>query len=92
MPFHAAAHKARTVKRTGFGIKQRLVLVAWGAVFLAVGLLRFSDGVLFIVNWQAMPIYSGAVMVTGAVLIVLAMIPVSWVETVFHWLGSDRRR
>jgi hypothetical protein len=46
----------------------------------------------FIVNWQAMPIYSGAVIATGAALIVLAMIPFSWIESVAHWLDSDRRR
>jgi hypothetical protein len=39
-----------------------------------------------------MPIYSGALIATGAGLIMLAMIPFSWVETVFHWLDSDRRR
>jgi len=92
MPFHVAGHKPRTVKHSVFGIKQRLGLVAWGAVFLALGVLRFSDGVLFIVNWQAMPIYSGAVIATGAVLIVLAMIPLSWLEIVARWLNPDRRR
>jgi hypothetical protein len=92
MPFHVSGHKARTVERSVSGIKQRLGLVAWGAVFLAFGLLRFSQGVLFIVNWQAMPIYSGALISTGAVLIVLALIPFSWVETVAHWFNSDRRK
>jgi len=57
MPFHVAGHKARTVKRSVSGIKQRLGLIAWGSVFLAFGLFRFSHGILFIVNWQAMPIY-----------------------------------
>ena len=61
-------------------------------VLLAFGLLRFSRGVIFILNWQAMPIYSGALIATGAVLIVLAMIPFSLIETVAHWLNSDRRR
>jgi hypothetical protein len=28
----------------------------------------------------------------GAALILLAMIPVSWIKTVAHWLDSDRRR
>jgi hypothetical protein len=92
MPFHVAGHKPRPVKRPASGIKQRLGLVAWGGAVLALGLLRFSHGVLFIVNWQAMPIYSGAVIFTGVMLIVLAMIPFSWIDTVARWLNSDRRR
>jgi hypothetical protein len=92
MPFHVGGHKPRPVKRSVSGMKQRLGLVLWGVVLLALGLLRFSDGVLFIINWQSMPIYAGALIATGAGLIMLAMIPFSWVETVFHWLDSDRRR
>jgi hypothetical protein len=39
-----------------------------------------------------MPMYSGALIAMGAALILLAMIPFSWIETVAHWLDSDRRR
>jgi hypothetical protein len=88
MPFHMAGHKPRAVKRSVFGIKQRLGLLTFGGVFLAFGLFRFSHGVLFIVNWQAMPVYSGGVIATGTVLIVLAMIPSAWIEPVVHWLSK----
>jgi len=61
---------------------------------------RFSRlGRLTVLGWrpfhcqlQAMPIYSGAVIATGAALIVLAMIPLSWLEIVARWLNPDRRR
>jgi len=66
----------------------RLQLGASGAVFLALGLFRFSHGIHLVVNWQAMPIYSGAVLGTGALLTLLAVIPFSWLEAVFHWLDS----
>jgi hypothetical protein len=92
MPFHVGGHKPRALKHSVSGIKQRLTLVAMGAVCLALGLFRLSRGVLFVVNWHAMPMYSGAVIAMGSALILLAMIPLSWLETVFHWLDSDRRR
>jgi hypothetical protein len=92
MPFHVGGHKPRAVKRSVSGIKQRLGLVAMGAICLALGLFRMSRGVLFAINRHAVPMYSGAVIAMGAALIVLAMIPLSWLEIVARWLDSDRRR
>ena len=92
MPFHVGGHKPRAVKRPGSGIKQRLGLVAMGAVCLALGLFRLSRGVLFVVNRHAMPMYSGAAIAMEASLILLAMIPLSWLEIVARWLNPDRRR
>jgi len=87
MPFHAGGHKPKAslpVPR----VKVRLQFAAWGAGFLTLGIFRFSHGIHLVANWQAMPMYSGAVLGTGGLLILLALTPFSWLEAVFHWLDS----
>ena len=74
------------------GMKLRFQLIAWAVVFLGSGIFRLSRGVLLVVNWQAMPVYSGAVIGIGVALVLVALIPFFWIEVIFRWLDSDRHR
>jgi hypothetical protein len=82
------AAQAEALPTTGRAIQ----LVAMAGVCIALGMLRFSHGVLVVLNWQAMPVYSGAVVGTGVALLLFAAIPFSWMEAVAHRLDSGRRR
>ena len=91
MPFHMAQRKpTNTAKHQPSRMKVRLQLAGLGILALCIGAFRLSHGVLSIINYYAMPMYSGAAIGLGVSLVLFAVLPLSWIETVAHWLDSRR--
>ena len=81
VPFHLGGHKPIAApKRAAFSLKLRLQVAAMGAFVVFLGMFRLSHGVLSVINFYAIPIPSGALAATGAILLMSAVIPVGWLE------------
>jgi hypothetical protein len=83
---HAPTAKSRYI----FGLKQRLRLATVGAIVVFVGMFRLLHSALFVINRYAMPVYSGEIIATGTLLLLLAAIPPSWLDKTAAWLVSNR--
>jgi hypothetical protein len=90
VPFHLGKHKpVAPPQRAAFGLKRRLQVAALGALVIFIGVFRLSRGVLSMINSYAMPVSSGALVATGAVLLFLAVIPTGWLEKTAAWLQRN---
>src|ERR1022692_4964323 len=93
VPFHLGKHKpVAPPKRAAFGLKLRLQVAALGALAVAIGMFQISRAVLFVIDLHGMEAYSAALVATGAVLLLFAVIPAGWLEKTADWLMSNRRR
>jgi hypothetical protein len=91
MPFHAGGHKPKA-KLPVSAVKVRLQLVACAVPFLALGIVRLSHGIHVVLNCQAMPMYSAALVGTGLTFLLLAIIPFSWLDRIAQRLDTGRRK
>jgi hypothetical protein len=89
VPFHIGKHKPTAAKQPLSRLKARLQIAACAAIFLSLGLFRLSGGVVYVINWDTMPVFSGALITTGVALILLAACPFSWIEKIAHRRASD---
>jgi len=96
VPFHLRKakpiRKPKQITTAKFGLKKRALMAAFGAFIVVVGEWRFSHGILFAINFYGMPFYSGAVIATGACVVLLAVIPISWIDRMVAWVESDQNR
>jgi hypothetical protein len=60
-------------------INQRLKLVGTGLVLILVGALKISRGAQVSTHWTGQPLFSWGLVTSGAVCILLSLIPRSWI-------------
>jgi hypothetical protein len=78
--FHLGKHKLIATKRAAFTLKLRIQVAALGMLTVAIGTFLSSRGIQFLTDVYAMPFPSGAVVVTGGVLLLFAMTPGGWLS------------
>jgi hypothetical protein len=89
MPFHVDRHKPKAAKRFAFALGPRLLVATFGGLLIFGGFFRLSHGVLFALNYYSLPVFSGGQIAVGVVVVLVAMIPSSWLEKTAAWLASD---
>jgi hypothetical protein len=57
----------------------RLKLIAAGLVFVLVGAARVASGVHVVTHWTGQPMFSWGLISAGALGILLACVPASWI-------------
>jgi len=83
MPFHVGGHKPKAPKKAvRFSIGGRLVVGGIGAFMIGDGLYRLNLGQFDGVDFYNLPVYTTSFVATGIVGILIALIPVSWLEAV----------
>jgi hypothetical protein len=87
MPFHLDSHKPQPPrpKSVAFPPKNRVRANALGCLLIIGGLLRIKHGVFFVINWYRAPISSHLMVVGGVIMIVVALIPLAWIERAAKW-------
>jgi hypothetical protein len=60
-------------------IKQRLKLTAVGLVLILFGALKIARSVQVSAHWTGQPLFSWGLVTSGAVCILLSLIPMSWI-------------
>ena len=74
------------------GLKRRSMLVGSGIFVLLFGFLAQSQGEFMWANWLNQPVFSAAVIATGAFLVVLGLIPSSWMARATSIRGRQQHR
>jgi hypothetical protein len=90
MPFHVRGHKTHPPDATKFryGLKKRLLVAAFGALFVFGGWFKIMHGTYYWTNRYGEPVYSTSLIATGAVILLLALLPSSWIENLAKRIAS----
>ncbi len=51
-----------------------------------LGMLQLLRGRIIWIDWRHVPVFSGAEIALGVVLLLLSMTPFSWIEKVARWI------
>ena len=86
VPFHLGKHKPVATKHIAFDIKRRVQVAAWGSILSVLGALLLWRGFRLVIDINALTIYGGALITTGAMLMLFAVIPSSWINKTVDWL------
>ena len=78
-------HKNPVIRRWG-----RLQLLAVGVALILFGIARIAGGVQVVTNWLGQPMFSWALVAVGAISILFAGVPATWIEKATA-LPSKRR-
>jgi hypothetical protein len=57
-------------------------MAAFGLLLIFGGFFRLAHGVLVVINWRYQPIYSGALVGSGVLVVLMVLIPLAWLEWV----------
>jgi hypothetical protein len=86
VPFHVGGHKphASPPKRV-VRIRHRLLVTICGALGIFGGAFRIQNGFDHILNWWGAPVYLDGLIIGGVIVILLAWVPVAWMEKAVTW-------
>ena len=92
MSFHVGGHKPTPPppKPKEFGIKNRLQAAAMGALLIFGGVFRLEYGVFVGFNWYRQPVFSHDLIAAGGVMILVALLPSSWIKAATQPPSTDR--
>jgi hypothetical protein len=95
MPFHIHGKKPRyrkpeDVETFRFTLKRRLILLGMGVLGMLAGVYQILYAPLLSENWQHMPANSMAFVTIGVPLVVLALLPSSWVEKLMDYIATGQ--
>jgi hypothetical protein len=68
-------HKMRSSSRWG-----RIKLIGAGVVLIGVGMALMRAAVQVVTHWTGQPMFSWGLVAAGLLCVVLAFIPISWIE------------
>src|SRR5713226_9195936 len=104
MPFHPSGHKPGFTKKVSFTLKQRLPVFGLGSILIFGGVFRLMHGAVtdpllplpvsetpLVITWLFQPMFSGALIATGGIFALSALIPTSWIEKAANRLVSSAR-
>jgi uncharacterized membrane protein len=60
----------------------RIKVIAAGLFFILAGMLRVQAGIQVVKHWTGQPVFSWAAIATGGLLVILALIPGSWIARI----------
>ena len=86
MPFHIHGRKPRYVETFRFSRKRRLTLLGLGVLGILGGVYQIRYAPLLGENWRHMPTNAMALLTVGLPLVVLTMLPSSWVEKIMDYI------
>jgi len=93
VPFHLGKHKpVAPAKRAAYGLKRRLQVAGLGALTVAIGMYQLSRGFFLVIEHHGMPVYAAALIATGVLLLLLAVIPAAWLERTADWMMANHKR
>ena len=92
MPFHVSGHKPGVVKKFRFSLKNRLQVAALGSLLIFGGIYKFSHGTFIETDWLHQPVYSTSLVAIGAAVILSALIPSRWIETLANRIASNEHK
>ena len=89
MSFHVKGHKPSALpKKLVFPLWCRLLIAALGAALAWWGSFPRSPANFGYLNWRGQPVFPSSVVPIGAVLILVSLVPASWIERAFQrWVG-----
>lgn len=88
MPFRINRRKpGAPSKPLRFPLLYRLLLLALGAALAWLGSRPRTPATFMYWNWRGQPVYPNSVAPIGAVMILISLIPASWIERLFNRLA-----
>jgi hypothetical protein len=91
MRFHVRGHKSHPPHANEsfkFTLKKRLLLAAFGALFVFGGYFKIVHGTWAYFNWFDQPVYSTSLIATGAFILLPALLPSSWIDNLVKRIAS----